>query len=331
MTYSTSCLCCLWSDGEILRQDFVRLPVLCCAYACQSPFPHLCPFCSLLHQIDFSKIESRPTSSQLLQFLRFQQSTSGRGRETGRYKDGAAPNELPRFQYCFYLVKSSRFALRCVSKRVSARARLRAFQMLHRHRTVLLWPPCQWLSTLSLRHCWNVCHQVIEDPIRKWFTYRHRQLFRCMTGCVVAAPGAWENLWLRTVSASFVTNSCFAKMRDGQNVFDTRIITQTTGTGALIPKCDDCCRFLSSSVSPAQMCFYRSVSLCPLQDFLASDLDSRTQSALAHLRELTPFTCVLGSYPRDSRLVGPVCDTLEALARGAGSQVRQGHADTRTK
>lgn len=53
------------------------------------------------------------------------------------------------------------------------------------------------------------------------------------------------------------------------------------------------------------------------QDFLASDLDDKAQSALAHLRESAPFCRVLGSYARDSTLVGPVIDTLEALARGS--------------
>lgn len=58
------------------------------------------------------------------------------------------------------------------------------------------------------------------------------------------------------------------------------------------------------------------------QDFLASDLDRKAQAALAHLRELTPFTCVLGSYPRNSKLVGPISEELEVLSRGAPDQVR---------
>ena len=33
-------------------------------------------------------------------------------------------------------------------------------------------------------------------------------------------------------------------------------------------------------------------------DFLASELDDRTQNALAHLREQSQFVRVLGSYPR---------------------------------
>eukprot|EP00903_Cladosiphon_okamuranus_P012334 g11563.t1 len=59
-----------------------------------------------------------------------------------------------------------------------------------------------------------------------------------------------------------------------------------------------------------QYCFYL--------DFLAGELDDKAQSALAHLRESAPFCRVLGSYARDSTLVGPVSDTLEALARGLG-------------
>ncbi|CAN0471810.1 unnamed protein product, partial [Hapterophycus canaliculatus] len=52
----------------------------------------------------------------------------------------------------------------------------------------------------------------------------------------------------------------------------------------------------------------------PLQDFLAGELDDKAQSALAHLRETAPFCRVLGSYARDSTLVGPVSDTIEALS-----------------
>lgn len=54
-----------------------------------------------------------------------------------------------------------------------------------------------------------------------------------------------------------------------------------------------------------QYCFYL--------DFLAAELDDRTQLALSHLREMAPFIRVLGTYPRDGLLVGPVKETLEAL------------------
>ena len=53
-----------------------------------------------LSQIDFSKIESRPTSAPLLQYLRFQQSAS----TSVGINNGTAERELPRFQYFFYLV-----------------------------------------------------------------------------------------------------------------------------------------------------------------------------------------------------------------------------------
>ncbi|CAM9394727.1 unnamed protein product [Chrysoparadoxa australica] len=64
--------------------------------------------CFSLRDIDFSKIESRPTSAQLLQYLRFQemtQATEGRrkfGQGTKKETD-ITRNDLPRFQYCFYL------------------------------------------------------------------------------------------------------------------------------------------------------------------------------------------------------------------------------------
>lgn len=62
-------------------------------------------------------------------------------------------------------------------------------------------------------------------------------------------------------------------------------------------------------------------SVPPPQDFLAGELDDKAQSALAHLRESAPFCRVLGSYARDSTLVGPISDTLEALSMGTGGGV----------
>ena len=50
--------------------------------------------CFSLRDIDFSKIESRPTSASLLNFLKFRNQQNG---STG------AKDELPRFRYCFYL------------------------------------------------------------------------------------------------------------------------------------------------------------------------------------------------------------------------------------
>jgi prephenate dehydratase len=48
-------------------------------------------------------------------------------------------------------------------------------------------------------------------------------------------------------------------------------------------------------------------------DFLASEFDDRTQNALLHLKEQSEFVRVLGSYPRNSELIGPVKSTLTSL------------------
>lgn len=51
--------------------------------------------CFSLRDIDFSKIESRPTSASLLNFLKFKSQQLGKKTRT--------QVELPRFRYCFYL------------------------------------------------------------------------------------------------------------------------------------------------------------------------------------------------------------------------------------
>jgi len=51
--------------------------------------------CFSLRDIDFSKIESRPTSASLLNFLKFR--SQQKGRKTRNKAD------MPRFRYCFYL------------------------------------------------------------------------------------------------------------------------------------------------------------------------------------------------------------------------------------
>ena len=51
--------------------------------------------CFSLREIDFSKIESRPTSASLLNFLKFRSEQKGR---KARNKV-----DMPRFRYCFYL------------------------------------------------------------------------------------------------------------------------------------------------------------------------------------------------------------------------------------
>ena len=50
-------------------------------------------------------------------------------------------------------------------------------------------------------------------------------------------------------------------------------------------------------------------------EFLAAELEDRTQNALHHLREQSDFVRVLGSYPKSSQLVGPVKSAVESLAK----------------
>ena len=50
-------------------------------------------------------------------------------------------------------------------------------------------------------------------------------------------------------------------------------------------------------------------------DFLASEFDDRAQNALMHLKEQAQFVRVLGSYPTGSKLIGPVKNSLNALAK----------------
>eukprot|EP01035_Chromulina_nebulosa_P020621 gene20621-26738_t len=50
-------------------------------------------------------------------------------------------------------------------------------------------------------------------------------------------------------------------------------------------------------------------------DFLASEFDDRTQNALHHLREQSSFVRILGSYPKSSRLIGPIKNTLDYLSK----------------
>lgn len=51
--------------------------------------------CFSLREIDFSKIESRPTSASLLNYLKFKNEALG--------KKNRNNSDLPRFRYCFYL------------------------------------------------------------------------------------------------------------------------------------------------------------------------------------------------------------------------------------
>lgn len=58
--------------------------------------------CFSLRDIDFSKIESRPTSAALLNYLKFRktQQTYENGDDS---RGSGSDDDLPRFRYCFYL------------------------------------------------------------------------------------------------------------------------------------------------------------------------------------------------------------------------------------
>lgn len=63
---------------------------------------------------------------------------------------------------------------------------------------------------------------------------------------------------------------------------------------------------------------------CFYLDYNACELDPNAQAALFHLREQSDFVRVLGSYPMDSQLVGPVKDQLMTLqiSKDQGSRFR---------
>jgi hypothetical protein len=52
---------------------------------------------------------------------------------------------------------------------------------------------------------------------------------------------------------------------------------------------------------------------CFYLDFLDGQLSSNSENALSNLREFTDFVRILGSYPRKSRLVGPVSQAAEEI------------------
>jgi hypothetical protein len=52
---------------------------------------------------------------------------------------------------------------------------------------------------------------------------------------------------------------------------------------------------------------------CFYLDFLDGQLSSNSENALSNLREFTDFVRILGSYPRKSRLVGPVSIAAEEI------------------
>lgn len=49
-------------------------------------------------------------------------------------------------------------------------------------------------------------------------------------------------------------------------------------------------------------------------DFLAAELDDKTQNALHHLKEQSDFVRILGSYPSKGQLIGPVKAAIDGLA-----------------
>jgi hypothetical protein len=59
------------------------------------------------------------------------------------------------------------------------------------------------------------------------------------------------------------------------------------------------------SIPRFRYCFYL--------DFLDGQLSSNSENAMANLREFTEYVRILGSYPRGSRLVGPVAAAVEEL------------------
>ena len=54
---------------------------------------------------------------------------------------------------------------------------------------------------------------------------------------------------------------------------------------------------------------------CFYLDYAACELDPKARNALYHLQEQSDYVRVLGSYPRDSKLVGPIRHSLDALNR----------------
>jgi len=69
---------------------------------------------------------------------------------------------------------------------------------------------------------------------------------------------------------------------------------------------------------------------CFYLDILASEMDEGVQNALHHLREQSDYCRVLGSYPANSRLVGPVAEAVEAL-NAANFGKTHGGSDLRLK
>jgi len=71
----------------------------------------------------------------------------------------------------------------------------------------------------------------------------------------------------------------------------------------------------AASLPRFRYCFYL--------DILASELDEGVQNALHHLREQSDYCRILGSYPANSRLVGPVAEAVDALNEANAGKERQ--------
>ena len=68
---------------------------------------------------------------------------------------------------------------------------------------------------------------------------------------------------------------------------------------------------------------------CFYLDILSSELDEGVQNALHHLREQSDYCRILGSYPANSRLVGPVAEAVDAL--NAANEGKTHSSDLRLK
>ncbi len=98
----------------------------------------------------------------------------------------------------------------------------------------------------------------------------------------------------RPMSAALLNYLRFRKMKVGGSSPSSSSLSGRGGSGS---STEELPRF--------RYCFYL--------DILSSELDEDVQNALHHLREQSDYCRVLGSYPANSRLVGPVAEAVEAL------------------
>ena len=93
------------------------------------------------------------------------------------------------------------------------------------------------------------------------------------------------------------TNTQDSDESPGSETSSVTFSVDTTNNDEPLP--DDLPRF--------RYCFYL--------DFLDAQLSQKSENALANLREFTDFVRILGSYPRKSRLVGPVAQAAQDIQR----------------